>query len=313
MARLASVAFTASILLGAAASFAVTKTYVAAGSSNFGDGAAWSPTGAPASTDSIVLGNAIAADSTITIDSGGVVAGTTVDTTRTYSIALTGGGPTVFAAGAVNLTAGTLAMAAGGSNTLRTSSLTIASGATLNLHSNSAIFDNDFATPNPYVTTRNALFAGRITGDITPFNRIGYADPATLFAPATSGTFAGQSVTSATGNPVLVRLTLAGDSDLNGKVEFVDLVRIAKDYDHNPGGQVWWRGDFNYDGFTDFYDLVLIAQNYNKTYTPSLSELTSIGGDGFAADWAIAQSLVPEPASLATVALGAGLLRRRRM
>jgi hypothetical protein len=311
MTRLAHVAFTASILASAAASFAVTKTYVATGSSNFSTELAWSPSGAPASTDSIVLGNAITADSTITIDSGGVVAGTTVDTTHAYTIALAGGGPTVFNAGALNIAAGTLAMAPGGSTTLRASSLTIASGATLNLHNNRAIFD--LGTATAHATIRDALFAGKLIGDNNAGdNRIGYADPRTVFNGASSGVFAGQNVADAFGT-VLVRQTIIGDADLSGKVDFSDLVRIAMNYQRNEGNQTWVQGDFNYDAHTNFADLIPLAQHYNSTYTPSLSELDSLGGGDFAADWALAQSLVPEPTALAALAsIVSAAMRRRR-
>lgn len=312
MARLASVVFTASVLASAAASFADIKTYAATGSANFSDGAAWSPVGAPAATDSIVLGNAITADSTLTIDSGGVVAGTTVDTTHAYTIALGAGGPTAFNAGALNINAGSLVMAAGGSNTLRASALTIASGATLNLHNNSAIFDFGFVSPSNMGTIRDAILAGQIVGDVTGTSRIGFADASTVFHGASSGTFAGQSVSAST-NPVLMRHTLAGDANLDGKVGFDDLVPLAMNWNTPPGGpKVWISGDFNYDSFVNFPDLVLLAQNYGDSYVPSALELTNLGGAGFAADWALAQSLVPEPTSIAMIALGAGLLRRRR-
>lgn len=311
MIRLAYAGFATSVLASAAASFAATKTYVATGSSNFSTELAWSPSGAPTSTDSIVLGNAITADSTITIDSGGVVAATTVDTTRTYTIALTSGGPTVFNAGALNLAAGTLAMAPrGGSNTLRASSLTIAgSGATLNLHDNSAIFEVSATTNSPQEVIRAAILAGKITGDTTSFNRIGYSDAGFVFHGASSGTFAGQAVTVEF-STVLLRHTLAGDTDLDGKVIFDDLIPLAMTY--NRTDTIWRQGDFNYDGITNFDDLVLLAQNYNKSYAPSLSELTSLGGAGFAADWQLALSLVPEPTALAALVSAVPCAIRRR-
>ena len=69
-------------------------------------------------------------------------------------------------------------------------------------------------------------------------------------------------------------------------------------------------------GGVNFDDLIILAQNYNKALPGSiLSEevLTSIGGASFAADWALAQSLVPEPTSLLAVAglLSVANLRRR--
>jgi hypothetical protein len=68
-------------------------------------------------------------------------------------------------------------------------------------------------------------------------------------------------------------------------------------------------GDFTGDGAVNFADLVILAQHCG---TGSLGS-TSQFGDGFAADWALAQSMVPEPTTLVIVPLAAGVLARRRM
>jgi Ca2+-binding RTX toxin-like protein len=56
---------------------------------------------------------------------------------------------------------------------------------------------------------------------------------------------------------------LMGDANLNGTVDFNDLVKL--------GG---YGGDFNIDGITDFNDLVKMAQNYNSPLpsTPATSD-----------------------------------------
>jgi hypothetical protein len=113
--------------------------------------------------------------------------------------------------------------------------------------------------------------------------------------------FAGQSFT---GSAVLVRVTLRGDATLDQTVNFDDLLKLAANYNQSTG-QLWTGGDFNYDGAVNFDDLLILAANYNQS---------GVTGS-FAGDWALAQSLVPEPATLG-LAGGVGLLlsrvRRRR-
>jgi hypothetical protein len=109
--------------------------------------------------------------------------------------------------------------------------------------------------------------------------------------------------------------TLLGDTNLDGVVNFADLVNLAQNY--NDSGTSWAQGDFQYNGITNFADLVDLAQNYNTSLSGSqASQLDSIS-PSFAADWALAQqdaaAAVPEPASLGLLTLGAvGLLARRR-
>lgn len=106
---------------------------------------------------------------------------------------------------------------------------------------------------------------------------------------------------------VVLRLTRIGDSDLNGTVDFDDLLKLAQNYGSN--GKLWTDGDSNYDGAVNFDDLLGLAQNYSQSASLALAAL----GDnpGFAADWALAVSLVPEPA-LCSAVLSVALVRRRR-
>lgn len=108
---------------------------------------------------------------------------------------------------------------------------------------------------------------------------------------------------------VLVRYTLKGDANIDGTVNFNDLVLLAQNY--NSTTSRWFFGDFDYDGDTDFQDLVPLAQNYNQA--AMTGDIASIGGAAFASDWALAQSLVPEPTSLAAIGvIVASAARRRR-
>jgi hypothetical protein len=97
---------------------------------------------------------------------------------------------------------------------------------------------------------------------------------------------------------VLATLARLGDTNLSATVNFTDLLVVAQNY-NRPAGQTWSTGDFTGDGAVGFADLIELARNYN---TPA----------GFIADWSLAQSIVPEPATVTTLAAMMGLMLRRR-
>lgn len=107
---------------------------------------------------------------------------------------------------------------------------------------------------------------------------------------------------------VAVRHVLKGDANGDATVNFADLVILAQNY--NGTNKFWTNGDFDYDGAVGFTDLVSLAQNYNQA---ALALPEGASAD-FAADWALAQSMVPEPTTLATLSMvfGGTMIRRRR-
>ena len=110
---------------------------------------------------------------------------------------------------------------------------------------------------------------------------------------------------------IIVAYVLKGDANVDGVVNFVDLVRIAQNYGNTSGAASWDMADFNYDGNVGFADLVSLAQNYNG----SLPAQPIDGAAGnFDRDLAVAFASVPEPSSLFGSALlgGCALLRRTR-
>lgn len=111
---------------------------------------------------------------------------------------------------------------------------------------------------------------------------------------------------------ILIRTTLKGDTDLNGTVDFNDLLKTAQNYGTTTGKR-WTEGDSNYDGLTDFNDLLALAQNYDQSLlNDSLSDvLNDQSGFNFMSDWATVQSMIPEPGMISLIGLGLMLMRRK--
>jgi autotransporter-associated beta strand protein len=174
-------------------------------------------------------------------------------------------------------------------------------GQGVDIRQGSVVFDYTGGT-TPAATVVPILDAGFSQG--TPFS-----GGAIRSSTATAGRGLGYRDDPAT-STFTVMYTLYGDASLNGTVGFEDLVSLAQNY--NLSGRTWSQGDSNYDFVVDFADLVQLAQNYNLTVLPT-GEIVATGeGGDFAADWALAQSLVPEPTSLAMMLGLAGTCAARR-
>src|SRR5205823_901625 len=191
-------------------------------------------------------------------------------------------------------------------------SLTITTGGKLDLANNRLLVDYTGGTP--IISIRGLISTGYAGGlwngpglssssAASSPRGLGYAE-ATDVLPfangATSDTFLGSTVDKTT---ILTRYTLAGDANLDGAVDFNDLVKLAQNYNISDGSRTWIGGDFTYDGNTDFNDLVKLAQNYN---TALPSETIPGASAVFESDLAAAFASVPEP-SLLGISCLAGL------
>jgi hypothetical protein len=145
-----------------------------------------------------------------------------------------------------------------------------------------------------------------ITSSVAAVNSkvsIGYAEASSLLGPS-GGTFLGEHVD---GSAILVRATINGDSNLDGKTDFTDLVAVAQHY--GMSGMTWQTGDFDYDQNVGFSDLVAVAQNYGGAVAGPVPGATP----EFEHDLAAAFAQVPEPSALPIlVAVGMMAMRRKR-
>ncbi len=191
-----------------------------------------------------------------------------------------------------------------------TNSLAIEGGAaptaTLDLTNNGIAVD--YTGTSPLSALRAQIIAGFASGkgivssSITAGRSIGIAEASNLSVSS----FLGQTVD---GSSVLIRYTIVGDADLNGSVNFDDLLRLAQNYGSANGA--WSKGDSNYSGTVDFDDLLALAQRYGTTLLESGEMVTGSRAD-FASDWYLARSMVPEPVAAGSLMALAAIGRRRR-
>jgi hypothetical protein len=192
----------------------------------------------------------------------------------------------------------------GTSGTSKLSQLSLAPDVRFDLADHALVLD--YTGTSPIGSIRAAVAAGTLTSTLAgPGAVLGYAEASDVLSP-TGGTFAGQA---ADATALLVRLTRVGDANLDGTVNFDDLLRLAKNY--NKPDAHWQNGDFTRDGAVNFDDLLALAKNYNTT-----APAAPLPGaaEAFTADLAAAFAAVPEPsvAALGLAACGVALSARRR-
>jgi hypothetical protein len=216
----------------------------------------------------------------------------------------------------LNIQQGTIRIIPNGTadSTSNLKGLSIPGGATpaarFDLTNNALVIDYDAPDPSPLSTVREQIAAafngGSWNGNgITSSNAtattfgVGYGERSALAnVPAIFGTVDSDAV--------LLRLTRYGDANLDGNVNLQDFNALASNFGSTNG--VWTQGDFTYDGNVNLQDFNRLAANFGL----------SAGPDGVVGpeDWAALAAVVPEPASLASLAfLGvpalAGMRRRR--
>jgi hypothetical protein len=93
---------------------------------------------------------------------------------------------------------------------------------------------------------------------------------------------------------------------MNGTVDSNDFAILAANYGKTSSATAWTNGDFNYDGTVNALDFNALADNYGQAQLPADLPDAALPAASLGA-------VVPEPTTLAGIALlSAMTLRRRR-
>lgn len=235
--------------------------------------------------------------------------------------------------GLIKRGAGTLVINASGGNFLPGGgTIAVAAGALVLQGNNAegAIFNGDVTIPTtPPTTIHNGadihgklIFDYTTSGGLDPSAQVksaltaGYHETSKFSSP--SDPLFSSSDTDTTkglgwkddGTAVSVMYTYYGDANLDGVVNTLDFNDLASNYGAGTtdGSGVWVQGDFNYDGSVTSSDFDILAGNFGKQL-PTSADVP----EGDAVAMGALGSVVPEPASIALLALGsAAMLRGRR-
>ena len=129
-------------------------------------------------------------------------------------------------------------------------------------------------------------------------------------------------VNTVVGDPLMIwRQLLAGDANMDGKVDLFDLTTIGAHWGNtvSPGGYGWYSGDLNGDGIVDVRDLAILGSTWGQI-SPWASQGPQAGGL-IATPFSVLDDqshATPEPSSCVLWALAIGVLvrlgyRRRRL
>ena len=163
---------------------------------------------------------------------------------------------------------GSASLQRGGNLVLRTTGLTIAEEASLDLADNSLIVDYT----GPRRSIRSAITSPAVTPAALerPRHKSSTAAAAigrTLgFAEASDSGISAGSIFSAQpidSTAIIVRYTVAGDANLDRKVDISDLGLLASNW--QATSRRFSQGDFNFDHKVDISDLGILASNWQTT------------------------------------------------
>lgn len=157
----------------------------------------------------------------------------------------------------LNVGAGALTLGHTVANSIGTLSINTAGGGQVNLGAGSLSIIYG-ASPDPVATIRSYLVSGYAGGSWNGPGLMTSAGLALGYADGADGVVAGLAASS-----ILVKYARPGDANLDGQVNFTDLVNLARHFGKTNAG--WDHGDFDYDGTVTFTDFVALARNYGKS------------------------------------------------
>lgn len=132
---------------------------------------------------------------------------------------------------------------------------------------------------------------------------IGHSVPFPSFLVGTSVVNSGGPTSDPGAEIDVTPVSIPGDANLDGKVDFSDLLILAQNFGR-PGD--FTQGNFNGDFFVTFPDLLILAQNYGATADPPQS------GSVLRTDARATFAHVPESAAALALTIGWTLRRRTR-
>lgn len=205
----------------------------------------------------------------------------------------------------------------GVSATSRVRSLTLGGGGgnapivSLDLSDRTLVLDYSPMEGSPLAQVQSWIASGAATGRgiLSSAPLVADGSAAVGFAEASAIGLAGTTYRGVAldATSLIIAYAYRGDTDLNGTVNFDDLLRLATHYG-GTAGKTWSNGDADHDGNVDFDDLLAMAKNYNRTLGLAGEASSS---DLFEADFALARALVPEPTVLFAIGLGGAVIGRR--
>jgi hypothetical protein len=142
-----------------------------------------------------------------------------------------------------------------GVRAIKTASLSITGQ--LEIGANGVIVD--WTGASTLTSVRDAIANGKLTSldaAADPVHRaIGYAEASAIGSPAS---FLSESID---GTSILIRYTVMGDANLDGRVNALDFNALATDFGRSE--QFWFTGDFSDDGLVTTADFNALAGNFN--------------------------------------------------
>jgi len=157
----------------------------------------------------------------------------------------------------LNVGAGALTLGHAIANSIGTLSINTAGGGQVNLGAGSLSIVYG-SGPDPAATIRFYLASGYAGGAWSGPGLMTSAGLALGYADAADGIVAGLAP-----GTLLVKYARPGDANLDGQVNFADLVNLARHFGKTNAG--WDLGDFDYDGKIGFSDFVTLARNFGKS------------------------------------------------